>query len=533
MQFSALDIVVFTFYAIVVISIALYVSRTKKGVEKSSLDYFLAGKSLPWWAVGASLIAANISAEQFIGVSGSGYAIGLAMASYEWTAAVALIVIGKYFLPVFLQKNIYTMPQFLEYRFDTRVKTVLAVFWILLYIFIYLTSVLYLGALFLRTAFGLELIYGILFLAAFSALYSIYGGYKAVALTDVIQVLFLVGGGILTTILALDYFAGGTGILNGFARLMSEVPDKFHMIIHKGTHFIPDGQGGLKDAWMDLPGLSVLIGGLWIGHFAYWGCNQYIIQKAMAAKNLGEARKGLIFAGYLKILMPLIVVIPGIIAFALHADLAKSDEAYPWLLHHFIPSGLRGLAAAALVAAIVSSLSSMTNSTATMFSLDIYKPFINPAVPDHQLVRIGRISGSVALLVAVVTAKPLLGDLDQAFQYIQEYTGFTTPAILTIFLFGLFYKKTTPNAVLWAAILSIPLSVVLKMFIPGLPFMNRWVVVFILLCFVVIGISLFEQDYDENKVISINKDLFRTRTIFNIGAIGILGILAVLYIIFW
>jgi SSS family solute:Na+ symporter len=533
MKFSTLDTVIFIGYAIVVVSIALYVSRTRKGTEKSSMEYFLANKSLPWWAVGASLIAANISAEQFIGVSGSGYAIGLAMASYEWTAAVALIVVGKYFLPIFLQKNIYTMPQFLEYRFDSRVKTVLAAFWILLYIFIYLTSVLYLGALFLQTVFGLDLFYGILFLAAFTALYSIYGGYMAVAWTDVIQVAFLIGGGILTTFLALDYYSGGAGILQGFSKLIAEVPDKFHMIIEKGVHFIPDGQGGVKDAWMDLPGISVLVGGLWIGHFAYWGCNQYITQKAIAAKSLKEAQKGLVFAGYLKILMPLIVVIPGIVAFALNADLAKSDEAYPWLLQHFVPSGLRGLAAAALVAAIVSSLSSMTNSTATLFSMDIYKPFINPRMTDHQLVLTGRISGFLALTIAVLTAKPLLGNLDQAFQYIQEYTGFTTPAILAIFIFGLFYKKTTPNAVLWAAILSIPLSAILKILVPGLPFMNRWVVVFIILCLVIIGISLIESNYDEGKAIRINKDLFHTGTAFNVGAIGIFSILAVLYMLFW
>ncbi len=533
MKFSTFDTIIFIGYALLVISIALYVSRTKKGEKKSSKEYFLANKSLPWWAVGASLIAANISAEQFIGVSGSGYAIGLAMASYEWTAAIALIVIAKYFLPIFLQKNIYTMPQFLEYRFDSRVKTVLAVFWILLYIFIYLTSVCYLGALFLQTIFGLKLFYGILLLATFSALYSIYGGLMAVAWTDVIQVVFLIAGGILTTFLALHYYSDGTGLINGFSMLLTEFPEKFHMIIEKGTHFIPDGKGGLKDAWMDLPGISVLIGGLWIGHFAYWGCNQYITQKAIAARSLNEAQRGLLFAGYLKILMPIIVVVPGIIAFALNADLAKSDEAYPWLLHNFVPTGLRGLAAAALVAAIVSSLSTMTNSTATLFSMDIYKPFIQPDISDNKLVLVGRISGLIALCLAVVTAEPLLGNLDQAFQYIQEYTGFTTPAILAIFIFGLFFKKTTPNAVLWAAILSIPLSAILKIVVPGLPFMNRWVVVFIILCAVIFTISILESNYDENKAIKINRELFHTGNAFNIGAIGIFTILAFMYIVFW
>lgn len=533
MRFSALDFVIFISYAILVTSLALIVSRTKKGTVKSSQEYFLANKSLPWWAVGASLIAANISAEQFIGVSGSGYAIGLAMASYEWTAAIALIVVGKFFLPIFLKQNIYTMPQFLEKRFDNRVRTVLAVFWILLFIFVNLTSVAYLGALFLQTLFGIKLIHGILLLAAFSALYSIYGGLQAVAWTDVIQVVFLIGGGILTTLLALNYYSDGAGLINGFSMLIEQVPEKFHMILEKGSLMIPDGKGGLKDAWMDLPGLSVLIGGLWIGHFAYWGCSQYITQKALAAKSLPEAQKGLIFAGFLKVLMPLIVVLPGIIAFALGADLAKSDEAYPWLLQHFVPAGFRGAAAAALVAAIVSSLSSMINSTATIFTMDIYKPFIRPNVSDRNLVLTGRISGLVALILAVLTAKPLLGDLDQAFQYIQEYTGFTTPAIFSIFIFGLFWKRTTPNAVLWAAIVSIPLSMLFKVLIPGLPFMNRWVVVFALLALMIIVISLLESDKHDPKAFKIDRELFHTGTAFNIGALAIFTILAVLYTIYW
>jgi SSS family solute:Na+ symporter len=533
MRFTILDLFIFFGYVILVTGVALYVSRTKKGTKKSSKEYFLADKSLPWWAVGASLIAANISAEQFIGVSGSGYAIGLAMASYEWTAAVALIVIGKYFLPIFLKQNIYTMPQFLEKRFDNRVRTILAVFWILLYIFVYLTSVAYLGAIFLQTVFGIELFHGIILLAAFAALYSIYGGLQAVAWTDVIQVIFLVGGGIMTTIFALNHFSGDADLLQGFVMLIKQVPEKFHMIIEKGTLMIPDGKGGVKDAWMDLPGLSVLIGGLWIGHFAYWGCNQYVTQKALAAKSIQEAQKGLIFAGYLKVLMPLIVVIPGIIAFALHADLAKSDEAYPWLLQNFIPAGFRGAAAAALVAAIVSSLGSMVNSTATIFTMDIYKPFINPKVTDSQLVLTGRISGFIALCIAVLTAKPLLGDLDQAFQYIQEYTGFTTPAIFAIFIFGLFWKRATPNSVLWAAIAAIPLSTGFKILMPGLPFMNRWVVVFLIMAIIIVTISLLESSEDDPKGIQVDRQLFHTGNAFNIGAIGILAILTVLYTIFW
>ena len=533
MKFQTIDVIVFIGYALLIVGAALFVSRTKKGSLKTAQDYFLADRSLPWWAVGASLIAANISAEQFIGMTGSGYAIGLAMASYEWTAAIALIVVAKYFLPIFLKNNIFTMPQFLELRFDKRVRTVLAIFWILLYVFIYLTSVLYLGALFLGTVFHIDLIYGIIILASFSALYSIYGGLKAVAWTDVIQVLFLIGGGILTTVFALNYLSDGAGIFKGFSILIDDVPEKFHMIIKKGSLFIPDGTGGVKDAWMDVPGLSVLIGGLWIGHFAYWGCNQYIIQKAIAAKSINEAQKGLLFAGYLKILLPLIVVVPGIIAFNLNANLAKSDEAYPWLLQNFVPGGFRGAAVAALIAAIVSSLSSMINSTATIFSMDIYKPFFNKDISDHQLVNTGRISGFIAIVIAVFVAKPLLGNLDQVFQYMQEYTGFTTPAIFAIFIFGLFWKKATPNSVLWAAILTIPLSLGFKLLTPGLPFMNRWAVVFLILAIAIVGISLFESSKVETKGIKIDRQLFYTSNIFNVGAIGIFGILSALYIAFW
>jgi len=521
MHFSILDYVVFISYIVFIVGLGLYVSREKKGHIKNSSDYFLASKALPWWAIGFSLIAANISAEQYIGMSGSGYVIGLGIATYEWTAAITLIVVAKFFLPIFLKEGIYTMPQLLEIRYDSRVRTGLAVFWLLLYVFVNLTSVLYLGALAMRTILGIPLIWGIIGLALFSALYTIYGGLKAVVWTDVVQVLVLIVGGLVTTYFALNQVSGGQGAIAGFSDLLAQVPEKFDMILDKSN---PN--------YAELPGLGVLLGGMWMAHFFYWGCNQYIIQRALAAKDIKEAQRGLMFGGYLKILTPLIVVIPGIVAFALSADLAKPDEAYPWLLSTFVPTGLKGLAFAALIAAIVSSLSSMVNSTATIFSMDIYKQIINKDASEERLVFIGRVTSGVALLVAITIA-PSLSSLEQAFQFIQEFTGFVSPGIFAIFIFGLFWKKATANSAVWAAVLTIPLSLAIKLFIPALPFLNRMGVVFLILSAIVVGITLIENKGDSPKAIVVKKGLFHTDTFFNVGSIGIFAILAVLYIIWW
>lgn len=521
MNFSVMDFVVFIAYIVFIVGLGLWVSREKKGHEKNSSDYFLASKSLPWWAIGASLIAANISAEQYIGMSGSGYVIGLGIATYEWTAAIALIVVAKFFLPIFLKEGIFTMPQLLEIRYDSRVRTGLAVFWLLLYVFVNLTSVLYLGALALRTIMGVPLIWGIIGLALFSALYTIYGGLKAVAWTDVVQVFVLIVGGLVTTFFALDAVGGGHGVLAGFSTMLQQVPDKFDMILDKSN---PN--------YKELPGLGVLLGGMWMAHFFYWGCNQYITQRALAAKNIQEAQRGLLFGGYLKILTPLIVVIPGIAAYALHADIAKPDEAYPWLLSTFVPTGLKGLAFAALIAAIVSSLSSMVNSTATIFSMDIYKPIIKKDASESQLVLTGRIASIIALVIAIVIA-PSLSSLEQAFQFIQEFTGFISPGIFAIFIFGLFWKKATANSAIWAAVLTIPLSLGIKFLIPALPFLNRMGVVFLILSAIVVIITLLESREDSPKAFKIPTDLFHTDTVFNVGSIGIFAILAVFYTIWW
>jgi SSS family solute:Na+ symporter len=503
MSFSTLDYFVFFLYVIFIVALGLWISRTKKGEQKTSQDYFLASRSLTWWAIGASLIAANISAEHFIAMSGSGYRIGLGIAAYEWIAAVTLIVVGKYFIPIFLEKKIYTMPQFLEDRFNKGVSTAFAVFWLLVYVFVNLTSVTWLGALALKEIMGIPIWWGIIGLAFFSGLYSIYGGLKAVAWTDVVQVIFLVGGGLVTTFLALDAVSGGEGILKGFSVIYEKATHHFQMIVPKGTN-VPDGSGGITDAYLDLPGLAVIFGAMWLTNLGYWGFNQYIIQKGLAAKDLSHAKRGLIFGGYLKILIPLLVLIPGITAYVLFnnpeilagtnttGEITIADEAYPWLLKNFVPVGIRGLAFAALVAAIVSSLASMINSTSTIFTMDIYKAHFNREASEKQLVFTGRLVSFIALIIAVIMAKPLLGGLDQAFQYIQEYTGYIYPGVVVVFCMGLFWKQATSRAALWTAIVTIPVGIVIRALFPDMPFILRMGYVFIVLSFVATLISMLD-----------------------------------------
>lgn len=547
MLLEPLDLIVFIGYCCLIVGLGLFVSREKKGHVKDSKDYFLASKALPWWAVGASLIASNISAEQFIGMSGSGFALGLAIATYEWMAAATLLVVAIFFLPVYIKKGIYTMPGFLLDRYDARVRTTMAVFWLLLYVFVNLTSVLYLGALSLNTILDVPLTYGIIGLALFAMVYSIYGGLKAVAWTDVVQVFFLIAGGLATTYLALNIVGEGNA-WEGLGLLRKEVPGHFSMILDRGEMMIPDGKGGTEDAYGLLPGLSVLVGGMWIVNLSYWGFNQYITQRALAAKDLNEAQLGVIFAGFLKLLMPLIVVIPGIAALVIVnkggdstfiqsmtdpvTGIIKSDRAYPTLLQ-LLPAGLKGLAFAALTAAIVSSLASMANSTSTIFTMDIYKQYVEKDASEVKQVRVGRIAAFVAFLVAALVA-PALGTLDQAFQFIQEYTGFVSPGVFAIFFFGVFWKKTTSNAALTAAIVTIPLSTVLKFSLPTLPFIDRMGVVFLVIAALIVAISLYEgKGKDHPNSIEVNKELFQTSMTFKIGAIIIAAIIAVLYIIFW
>ena len=524
MNFSAIDFIVFAIYCVVVIGLGLWVSREKKGVQKDSKDYFLASKALPWWAVGASLIASNISAEQFIGMSGSGFAIGMGIASYEFMAAITLIIVAAFFLPIYLERGIYTMPQFLEQRFDKRVKTIMAIFWLLVFVFVNLTSVLYLGALAIQSMMNINLIWGIILLALFALVYSIYGGLKAVAWTDVIQVVFLIGGGLVTTFVAFKLLGGGD-FFNGVQELSVKASDKFNMILDKD-----------HPSYKELPGLGVLIGGLWVANLYYWGCNQYIIQRALAAKSVNQAQMGLVFAGFLKIVLPLIVVVPGIICYVMVqngtiGDIGKPDNAYPVLLS-MIPAGVRGLAFAALVAAIVSSVATMMNSVASIFTMDVYASFIDKNASEKKKVTVGRITGVAALIIAILVA-PVLSNLEQAFQYIQEFTGFVSPGALAIFLAGFFYKKATANGALAAAIGTFVFSVLFKMIFPEIPFMDRMGYVF-LLCFALIVLfALIEKKPVDVEKVSYRKDLFKTSTAFKIGAAVIAALLVYIYYIWW
>jgi SSS family solute:Na+ symporter len=534
-SFEIIDYIIFLGYAILILGVGLWVSRDKKGHQKNAEDYFLASKSLPWWAIGTSLIAANISAEQFIGMSGSGYALGLAIASYEWMAAITLLIVGKYFLPIFIEKGLYTIPEFVEKRFSTNLKTILAVFWIGLYVFVNLASVLYLGALALEIIMGVPMHYGVLGLALFAAAYSLYGGLSAVAWTDVIQVVFLILGGLVTTYLALNNVSQGNGVIAGLKEIYNSAPEKFSMILEPSN---PE--------YKNLPGIGVLVGGMWVANLYYWGFNQYIIQRTLAAKSLEESQKGILLAAVLKLIIPLIVVIPGIAAYVMIKDTAgfdtfKADNAYPWLLK-LLPPGMKGLAFAALTAAIVSSLASMLNSTSTIFTMDIYKQYIKPDATDKQTVNTGRLSACIALLISGIMA-PLLGGIDQAFQFIQEYTGVVSPGILAVFILGLFWKKTTNKAAIIGALTSIPIAMYFKVapkgwssssFFVDVPFLDQMGYTAILTMVVIIVVSYIQnKGAKDSKGIEISKSTFETSGIFNITSFAIMLILVALYAFFW
>lgn len=505
--FQTLDYIIFIAYAILILWMGLWLSRTPKGTEKNSKDYFLAGGTLSWWAIGASLIAANISAEHFIGMSGSGFRIGLGIAAYEWLAAITLILVAKFLLPEMIDKKIYTMPQLARERYGKGVAFFFSFFWLLVYVFVNLTSVAWLGAIAMEQILGVPMMYGVIGLFIFAGIYSIYGGLKSVALTDVIQVVFLVGGGLITAWIALSAVSGdANSAIEGFKIVLAKVRETpgdlhFNMIIDNNV----DGE-----RFKELPGLAVIFGAMWLTNIGYWGFNQYIIQKGLAAKSLAEAKKGLIFAGYLKILIPLIVVIPGITAYVmfthqaefpgLHERLVgtigKADEAYPWLLRNFAPTGIRGLAFAALIAAVVSSLASMLNSTSTIFTMDIYKTLIKKSATEKELVKTGRITALVALVVAAVAAKPILGGMDQAFQYIQEFTGFIYPGVVVVFGMGLLWKRATNRAGLWTTIITIPVGIIMKFALPDLPFIERMGYV----CMILIAAAVVLTLTDKNQI---------------------------------
>ncbi|MBQ6964629.1 MAG: sodium/solute symporter [Bacteroidaceae bacterium] len=511
--FEAVDFIILLAYIILLVSLGVYLGHNRR--YKGAADYFLANNSLTWWAVGASLIAANISTEQIVGMAGASYATGIACAAYEIMAAVTLVVIGKFLLPVMMSRKILTVPQFLRERYNEGVGLAFSILWLFLYIFVNLTSVAWLGALAIEQILGLQgltvsigeieisirlLIIITLFL--FAGIYSIHGGLASIAWTDVMQLVFIIGGGLITAYFAVIAVSGNDySFLSGFDKVYTYLTSgeyahdtHFHLIVQRSHDAV---------AFSSMPGLAAVVGSMWLTNLGYWYVNQFIIQKGLAAKSIQDGKKGFIFAGMLKMVMPFIAILPGVCAYymALRSDqytqvqsvIQVSDDAYPWLIRNFIPTGIKGLALVALIAAIISSLASLFNSTATLFTMDIYKKYIEKDASDEKLMRMGRFVSFVVLIFAAITAQPLLGDLDQSFQYIQEYSGFIYPGLIIVFTMGLFWKRASNTAATWTAILAIPLGVLFKMFLPESPFLFRAGYVFILLAVFFVTVSLFNS----------------------------------------
>lgn len=543
---STLDIVVFVLYILLIVVLGLYMSRSKGGTEKTAEDYFLASKALPWWAIGTSLIAANISAEQMIGMSGQAFGMGIAIASYELMAAATLIIVAKYFLPIFIEKQLFTIPQFVKERFSDELKTILAVFWLFLFTFVNLSTVLLLGSMALDTIIGTGdgslLYFGIIGLALIAAGYSLYGGLTAVAWTDIVQVVLLIFGGIVTTYLAFTHVTPSGNFGDGVSHVLNTLPEKFHMILGKD-----------HPMYKELPGIAVLVGGMWVANLYYWGFNQYIIQRALAAKNIKEAQKGLLLAGFLKILIPFIVVLPGVAAYAFYAGddgtaviagvsdalrvdnppFQANDNAYPWLIKNLVPTGFKGLVVAALAAAIISSLASMMNSISTIFTMDIYQQYINKNASSRQTVNMGRISAAVALVIAIIIA-PLLANGRGIFNVIQEYTAVVSPGILAVFIMGLFYKKANSRGAIIGVLASIVLALGLKFSGLNLPWMHETGIVFVVTLILIAVVSqLTGKGKDDPNAIVPSAETFKTSSTFNIMAFTILLILAFIYALFW
>jgi len=540
---SAVDIAILVVYAIAIFSLAQFVSIRNENVRGSPHGYFFASNQLPWWAIGTSLIAANISAEQIIGMSGSGFRIGLAVASYEWMSAATLLLVAKFAMPVFFHTGSLTMPGFLAQRFGPSVRYLMAIFWLGQYILINLTAILWLGGTAVTTITGLDPMVALVLLGCFALAYQFSGGLKAVAMTDVVQVSLLTLGGLVILAVTLSKIGGApspSGVANGFTQLMIRFPEHFRMILPKTSPH-----------YKDLPGIAVLIGGMWIMNLSYWGFNQYIIQRALAGKSLPEAQKGIAFAAYLKLLMPVIVVLPGMAALVLAPHITRSDQAYPTMMT-LLPTGCLGLVFAALVAAIVSSSASKINSIATIFTMDLVKPAF-PALNDQTLVSVGRIASVAALAIAILVAKPLLGSFDQVFQFGQSLTGFFAPGIVVIFVLGMCWKRCTTagafSAITVGFIMSCAFYIashlhqhteaggVLTSWVvtygPDMPFLNRVGWVFWISLLTCIGISLVTEEPRSEAVVNLGKVDFRTSRAFNIAGLGVIILLTIIYAVFW
>ncbi|RYZ26756.1 MAG: sodium transporter [Chitinophagaceae bacterium] len=588
-----IDLIVFLVYFVIVASYGYWIySKKKKTAIAASHDYFLAEGSLTWWAIGASLIASNISAEQFIGMSGNGFFVGISVAAYEWIAAIALIIIAVWFMPVYLKNRIYTMPQFLKTRYNETVSLIMAIFWLLLYVFVNLTSILYLGAIAISGLIGPEYLHTVMLALAIFSLIITLGGMKVIGYTDVIQVAVLIIGGFATIYFALtivsERFGLGRDAWAGFQTLMDKAPDHFHMILDKpDTATVNAAIGGDADAqnsidkYLILPGIAMYFAGQWIVNLNYWGCNQYITQRALGA-DLDTARKGILFAGFLKLLMPIIVMLPGIAAYVLHSnghlqDLRGMDDAYSAILG-FLPAGLKGLAIAALTAAIVASLAGKLNSIGTIYTLDIHMKYfkkhdvhaINAARADgthhavtttesdeKQMVWIGRLVALIAILVAVIFEwKDLLGIGGKGgFTFIQEYTGFISPGVFAMFILGMFWKRTTGTAAVVGLITGLAMSVFFKLYAVPLfgnetllytafptiedgkqvfriPFLINMGWAFFFTMAIMIAFSLAGPKVNP-KAFALDKEMFKLKPSVIAMIVATILILAAIYVKFW
>ncbi|MFC4211000.1 sodium/solute symporter [Pedobacter lithocola] len=563
--FSTVDYTVFIFYFILISAYGFWIySRKKNKGTSGSHDFFLAEGSLTWWAIGASLIASNISAEQFIGMSGQGFQVGMAVAAYEWVAAIALIIVAVWFIPVYLKNKIFTMPQFLQTRYNETVSLIMAIFWLFLYIFVNLTSILYLGSIAISSMVDPAYFkYIVIGLAAFSLIITL-GGMKVIGFTDVIQVIVLIAGGLVTTYIALtmvsDHFGLGKDAIAGFKMLMKDSPDHFKMILAK-----PDANSSQEyvNKYLALPGIAMYFAGQWIVNLNYWGCNQYITQRALGA-DLKTARTGILFAGFLKLGMPIIVMLPGIAAYVLHRNGALqhemapdgkviADNAYSAVLT-FLPNGLKGLSLAALTAAIVASLAGKANSISTIWTLDIYKKYINKNADDRKLVIVGRVSIFVAIAMSVVlTWDDLLGiGGEGGFTFIQKYTGFISPGVFAMFLLGMFWKRTTGTAAIAGLVTGFLLSVVFNNYAPTwfghenflytaylnkdgiyeIPFLICMGLSFLFTMIVMVGLSLLGPKVNP-KAFELDKSMFKVAPSTLVLIVVTLLLITLIYVKFW
>ncbi len=563
---STPDYIVFLAYFILVSSYGIWVYKRKQSAQQSSADFFLAEGQLTWWAIGASLIASNISAEQFIGMSGNGFRLGLAISSYEWLAAVSLIVVAVFFMPIYLKNRIFTMPQFLKTRYNETVALIMAVFWLFLYVFVNLTSILYLGTLAINNLTGGDNFHLIMIGLAVFALIITLGGMKVIGYTDVIQVVVLIIGGLVTSYIALtvvsEKFGYGKDMLAGFNQLFKSAPDHFKMIFDKPA--AGASQQSINH-YASLPGLAMLAAGMWVANLNYWGCNQYITQRALGA-DLPTARKGILFAAFLKLMMPLLVVLPGIAAYVLHQKGAlqeqmltngefREDNAYSAVLG-FLPTGLRGLSMAALTAAIVASLAGKANSISTIFTLDIYKKYINRNSAEKKMVWTGRIVVMIALLIAVmVNWQDALGIGGKGgFEFIQKYTGYISPAIFPVFLLGFFWKKTTSKAAIAGIIGGVLLAILFDKYLPGIagnetflytayptgngsfeiPFLIQMGWVFFFTSLLIIAVSILDRKGRANiHALEVDTKMFKVTPGVLTMIVIILALILGLYIRFW